>query len=472
MSHTTIGGETPAPTGSAPRSESRTDVIRRLTQRLETERPRLDKFDNYYSGTQPIAFLAPEVRAATSNRLSNLVVNWPRLVVRAVEERLNVSGFRLGKDQPADTALWDMWQANNLDEGAQQAHQESLIHGRAYALVWAGINRDTPRITIESAKQVIVEHAVGSRQRVRALKRFVDDGYAFATLYEPFEITRWRSVGRAPDAGDASYVPAGGWALQETIPNPLGVVPVVPLVNEARLMNLDGDSELADIVPLADGINKLAVDLMTSAEYSAMPRRWVTGLEIQEVADPVSGEKVPVEPFSSTAGRTWQAEGEETKFGQFPEATLTGFIDAMQHFTREIAALASLPPHYVALSFDQPASADAIRSAEASLVSKARRKMVSFAGSWEEVMRLAVQVRDGIVRPEMQSLETIWRDPETRTTAQAADAAAKLVQAGIIPVQQAWDDLGYSPMQQERMRKMRRQDALDAVVVDPEKLLP
>ena len=38
-------------------------------------------------------------------------------------------------------------------------------------------------------------------------------------------------------------------------------------------------------------------------------------------------------------------------------------------------------------------------------------------------MRLAVLVRDGVQRPGMESLETIWRDPETRIVAQAADAA-------------------------------------------------
>ena len=452
-------------------------AIRDLTQKLEEARPDLERFDNYYSGRQPLAFLAPEVREAVGDRLQSLVVNWPRLVVGAVEERLDVQGFRIG--ETTDTRLWEVWQANGLDEYSQLAHTDALVYGRSYAIVWAGPDPEVPRITVESPKQVTVEHAPGSRVRLRAIKKWVEDGYAYATLYTPDAIYRYRSLGHAPDTGDASYVPAGGWGLQSTIPNPLGVVPVVALVNRPRLLAQEGESELADVLPVADAVNKLATDMMVSAEYHAMPRRWATGVEIIEKPEldengVPTGEQVPdPEQFASTAGRTWIAEDPEARYGQFGEASLAGFLEAIRTLTHAIASIAGLPPHYVALTAtDNPASADAIRSAEASLVSKARRKMRAFGGGWEEVMRLALLVRDGTLPTGMDRLETVWRDPETRTVAQAADAATKLVAAGILPVQQALEDLGYSPVQIERMREMRRQDALDRTSINTSDLMP
>ena len=457
----------------------RTDFIRAMTQRIEEERARLVRLDLYYSGTQPLAFLAPEVREAVAGRLTSLVINWPRLVVGAVEERLDVEGFRLAPESAPDSDLWRIWQANGLDEGSQEAHTEALVHGRAFAIVWAGTN-GIPRITVESARQMIVTRAPGSRVVIRALKRWIEDGYAFATLYEPDAITRWRSVSKAPDAGDASYAPAGGWSLRETIENPLGVVPVVPLVNRPRLLLPDGESELTDVLPIADAVNKIATDLMVSAEFSAMPRRWATGIEIAEEqkldddGSPLTDEDgqpimVPANQFSPVAGRLWLAESAETRFGQFSESELTSFTNAIRMFTQALAAMSGLPPHYVALAAqDNPASADAIRSAEASLVSKARRKQRSFGGSWEDVMRLALLVRDGTPPAGADALETVWRDPETRTVAQAADAAVKLVQAGILPAQAALESLGYSPQAVERIRSMRRQDALDQVVAELE----
>jgi hypothetical protein len=60
-------------------------------------------------------------------------------------------------------------------------------------------------------------------------------------------------------------------------------------------------------------------------------------------------------------------------------------------------------------------------------------------------------------------METLWRDPATPTRAQQADAAVKLVQAGILPAEAAWEDLGYSAARRERLRNMRA----EAAALDP-----
>ena len=59
-------------------------------------------------------------------------------------------------------------------------------------------------------------------------------------------------------------------------------------------------------------------------------------------------------------------------------------------------------------------------------------------------MHLAVLVRDGVQRPGMESLETIWSDPETRTVAQAADAPVKKLSVRVSR-EQLLKDLGYRP---------------------------
>ena len=116
-----------------------------------------------------------------------------------------------------------------------------------------------------------------------------------------------------------------------------------------------------------------------------------------------------------------------------------------------LAAIAALPPHYVGLSGNSPTSAEAIRSAEASLVTRARRRQRVWGGAWEDVMRLAVQVQQGAPVSGMDELETVWANPETRTVAQAADAAVKLYAAGVIDRRAALEDIGYTPAQIERM---------------------
>jgi hypothetical protein len=73
-------------------------------------------------------------------------------------------------------------------------------------------------------------------------------------------------------------------------------------------------------------------------------------------------------------------------------------------------------------------------------------------------MRIARRIVDGDWNPDLLQLETQWRDPATPTRAQAADAAVKLVQAGILPVEAAWEDLGYSAARRAKLRDLRRAD--------------
>jgi hypothetical protein len=154
------------------------------------------------------------------------------------------------------------------------------------------------------------------------------------------------------------------------------------------------------------------------------------------------------------------------KFGQFSEASLDNFTKAIEMFAGKIAALSGLPPHYLGMQGSNPTSADAIRSSEASLVSIVKAKQVILGGAWERVMRLAILMRDGAVDPAAKSMETIWRDPATPTIAQQSDAIFKLRTGGIIDARQAQEDLGYSPVQIERMQD-RREEAIAAGLPDP-----
>lgn len=446
---------------------SSVDNLAGLIRKMEEHRPLLDKFDSYVNGTQPLAFLSPEVLRATENRLKPLNVGWPRLIVQAVEERLDVAGFRTaGADKP-NGSLWDLWQDSNLDEESQLLHLDSLVYGCGYALVWAD-DAGNPRITVESPREIYVERYPGSRRRRFALKRWVEDERGHAVLFTETQVFRFRTEAKMVNPAFLDGF-TSDWQLWNTYANPLGVVPVVPFPNRPRTGRPHGESELADLLPVLDALNKLGSDLMVASEFHAMPRRWATGVELPELVDENSnptGEVDTSRAFSPDIGRVWLAEAVDAKLGQFPGADLSGFVNAIATLTQTLGALSALPPHYLGLHGDQPASADAIRSAEASLVAKVRRKQKILSGGWEECLRLSCAIRDGHYDPALNRLETIWTDPETRTVAQGADAAVKLVSAGLLSVDAALEQyVGLSPTQIENNRALRRRAALDSAAV-------
>ncbi|HET6908895.1 MAG TPA: phage portal protein [Mycobacteriales bacterium] len=429
-------------------------LVDALTAKLNTSRTDLEQWDRYYRGTQPLSFLHPEVALTVGERLKSMVVNWPRLVLDALEERLDITGFRLPGQDAADQGIWRLWQANNFDLASGRCHLAALRHGRAFVTVWSSPDPQLPRLAVETARQMTVDYYPGTCAVRYALKRWTDGSLEYANLYLPDRITKYVRGGEIAKTPGAREV--GGWVIRGELDNPLGVVPVVPFLNRYDLDMPDGESELTDVVHLADAINKLATDMMVASEFHAMPRRWATGIEVSAGPEAKRVEEKARKYWDEAiAGRTWLA-GKEVTLGQFASADLSNFTNAINLLTAKAAALAGLPPHYVGITADNPASADAIRSAEAALVKRAERKQRTFGESWEAVIRLALQVRDGSLDPAYAEMETVWRDPQTPTVAQRADAASKLHTAGIIDVEQAQEDIGYSPQQRQQMADRRR----------------
>jgi hypothetical protein len=431
------------------------ELVRALSQQLVTERAEIDYLDRYYSGQQPLAFLDPKIRAATQGRLTSLVMNWPRIIVKAVVERLRVEGFRLaGEERPLEE-LHALWQASNMDRQSSLAHIDVLVHGRCFGMVWTGPT--APRLSMESAREVTATFDPETGLIREALKAFELDGTGRpqrANLYLSDRVEKYRQAN-------------GGWQLVETLPHDLGRPPVVLFSNEGRLGQPGGESDLADVIPVADAVNKLATDMMVSAEYHAMPRRWITGMQVAPAGTPEHerDREIMRQYLTEAEAGRYNSLPPGTNTGQYTEASLDNFVGAIRMLTEHLAALGKMPPHALGINTANPASADAIRSSEAGLVRRTEFKQPSLGESYEDLMRLAVLVRDGVVPESMNSLETIWASAETPTVAQLMDAALKGTQGQIITRRQAREDLGYTQVQIARMEAEDARAALGTVRV-------
>lgn len=437
-------------------------LVKMLNDKLNETGPKLRVFDQYYAGEQPASFLAKEAREALQHTLARMSVNFPKLLVTSLAERLEVTGFRV--DGEPSSELWSSWRRNRLRDAASQAHVDALIYGQSFAVVWAD-DRGRATVTVESPLQVSVVRDPVTRMVTAGLKRWVDaEGFARAALYLPDEVRMLKGNRVVNVETSASWqLPTDGfvstgWTVTEKLRNPFGVVPVVPVVNRGRLTEVDGRSEMTDVLGLTDALNKLMADAMVSSEFFARPRRWVTGLEVDYDDD-----GKPVYPFTDGEknGKAFIAEDPQVKFGQFEPSDLTAYSNLTQTVTSQIGALSGLPPHYLGVHGDQPASADAIRSAEASLVARCLELQRTFGAAWADVARLILAVESG-ADPLAVDVETVWESPETRTPAQAADAAAKLSGIGMPLEIVMADTLGFTPQQVARVMEMKQSEPVAA----------
>lgn len=435
----------PAPDGSA---ES---WLKRLGARLDQRQPTLNRLDAYYEGRHPLAFATQRFRREFREVFGNFSDNWCELVVSATRERLKIEGFRFAQDQQADDDAWAMWQYNALDAEAGLAHAEAIKLGESYVMVGPG--GEYPEITVEHPSQVIVEMAPGGRRhRLAALKRWEDeDGHARANVYLPDAVYRYRTA-RPIRSGILDS--RTEWVPDEigAVVNSLGVVPVIPLRNNPSMLG-GGRSDLEQVIPVQNAINKTMMDMLVASEMQGFRQRYATGIEIPE--DPDTGE--PIEnKFLPSQARVWNVPDKDASFGEFGQVDLAGFVREIEMLIQHLAARTRTPPHYLLGQSGAFPSGESLKATETGLVAKVRRKQVDFGEAWEEALRLAFLLRGDKERAQLISAETLWADPESRSEGETVDALVKMATLGV-PFSALWSRWGATPEEVDRWEADRQQ---------------
>lgn len=445
-------------------------MLRSMFADLVARRPTIEHASAYYDGLHNLAFAGQKFREAFGGLFGAFSDNWCQIVVDATEERMTVNGFRVGKELKPDAKAKAIWEDNDLDIQSQMGHSSGLVEGAFYVTVWPrgeGADSTKPEITVESAAGSIVRcHPKIRRRREAALRTYIDDdGYEHAELMFPDVVYLFRS--RAKRAGFVDPLRAQ-WVIEDQVdarryldasgsmPNPLGVVPMVEFLNRPRLRVARGvgwaaHSELTPIIPLQDAVNKFVSDMLVASEFGAFPQRWMTGYEPDEDEH---GKPIPPD-FKSGAGKLWWTEDGEARFGQFDPTNLGGYVEAVELLVQHIASISKTPAHYLRASADR-LSGESMKSSETPLIAKVKRKMSHRAAGWEEVMRLAGMVANIKELAKATAMETVWADPETRTESEHVDALQKK-QALNVPDMQIWEELGYTSEQVNRFPAMRAQ---------------
>lgn len=437
-----------------------------LNEELDDRTSDIRKLDDYYEGEHAVPDHIREIRAEAEYRtlLKQAVTNWPKLIVDSVEERLEVTGFRFGESYEADADIWNLWQRNGLDADAGLVHDAALINGRAYAIVWADAAGNAQIVPEHASTTVVAYDRLSRRNRLAALRRWREGTRWYCTLYLPSGIFKFvtdkdHMLPRA-DNFERRELDTEPWPL----PNPLGVVPVVEFqVNRMLKPSMFGEAEgeYENVLPVIDRINTTVFAGLLAQAYSSFPVRALIG-------DPIRTDEDgnPLAPFQAAVNRLVQIENPDGKLVQLPESDLSNYIKFAEMHVRHLAAITKTPAHYL-LGDMVNLSADAIRAAEAGLISKIRKHHRSLGEAWEDTMRLALLVEDPTdPRAFAVDAEVKWRDPESRSQAEQADAAVKL--ANILPWQALAERvLGATPQQIAQWEVQRASDQLGALLANP-----
>lgn len=414
----------------------------------------------YYGGNHQLHFATEKFRNAFGALFQKFADNMMPPVVDAVRDSLVVTGFRVeaGDEGMADEA-WRLWQEARMGRRAGEVHKEALRSGDAYLIVWPDAEGRV-RFNPNKAHLCAVNYDEETGERVESAVKLWKraDNYYRLNLYLPDRIEKYVTQRAHPNGQPANVkvfarfeVAGEAWPLE----NPYGTVPVFHFANNADLGET-GTSELKDVMPLQDALNKAVLDKMVAMEFTAYTQRYAIGLEVD--TNPLTGK--PIVPFEGL--ERWITVGSENvKFGQFEGASLEQFLRVQNDFRMEIARVSGTPLHYFFLQTGQVPSGEALKNIEKRFLKKVQDRQTSFGQVWEDALSLALKMDDATGASKDVRLFVEWEDPAPASERERLDALLAKKELGVSTTQ-LLVEAKYGLKDIERMRREREEEREEA----------
>lgn len=430
-------------------SAEQATLVTKLNNQLDASSRDDERLGKYYEGSQVLEHIGlavpPELRKFET------VINWSRVTVDSVAQRLKVKDFILPGESTSSSGLREDWDANNLDSESDLLHNDTLLYGRGFVCVGTNAeDPDHPLITVESPREMAAVVDPRTR-RISAATRFYgatadDPTPKYSTLYEP-NSTVWLEK------------QSGSWVEVDRDVHNLGRVPIVMFLNRRRTGSWSGVSEMKDVIPLVDSAARAITNLQIALETHSVPQKWVLGMSKGDFVDP---EGNPIPAWLSYFSAIWANGNKDAKVGQFAASDLKNFHDTINHYAQMVASVTGLPTRYLGQTSVNPAAEGAIRADESRLVLNVEGKASNFGDGWAWVMGIAERFRTG-AWPKVNQIKTEWYDAGTPTFAQKADALTKLYAngTGVIARESVQDELGWSQAKKDRDREYRTLEMQD-----------
>lgn len=373
---------------------------------------------------------------------------WGRRVVTAVTDQLYVEGYRGAKDAE-NAAPWQWWQQNGLDSRQIAVHEAAVGYGLAYGVVLPGrswLGDPMPVIRGLDPSQMIAVYEDPAW----------DDWPIYALRAEPQRVgdrTGWRLRLYDADEVHLLVMSESGDSLThfETRSHGVGVCPVVRFTNHLDLRGrAAGDVE--PIIPVLGRIDQTVFDRLVVQRFASWKVRTVAGMAKPELPEDASAERLRLKVEDILI-----AEDPDTKFGTLDETSLGGFIEAHDADVRALAALSQSPAHELVGTMAN-LSAEALAAAEASLTRRVTRVKHPLGEAWEQTLRLGAKIMGDEDAAKDVASQMHWRDMESRSLAQAADALGKLATMLGVPVELLWEKIpGWTTTDVDRAKQLVEQ---------------
>lgn len=398
------------------------DAAKRLLNQLNGRQKANRRQDLYYGARQAVRDLGIAIPPHLCDLEAS--IGWPAMAVDVLNERLRQDGWVVpGVD--GDGGLGEIEGANQLRRELRVGARLAMIHGVSFGVAGRGdaaAGEPEVLVTVEPATRMTVTWDHRRKAVTEALLIEAGDrgGVKGGTLWigdQVIEITRKGSR----------------WELAERFDNTVGRPPIVRFVNRYGADRRGRPEITRPLRAYSDNAIRTVVAMEVSRDFHAAPKFWLLGAEESQFVGPDGKSKSAWETYIGRLNAIPATDdGVVPTVQQFSGASPAPFIEQLRALAQMVSAESALPISYLGLVHDaNPASADAALVSEARLNLRAEERQDDFGDDRGQLARFAMWIRDG--EDPGVTPRPIWRSAATPTLSAAADAAVKLVAAGILP---------------------------------------
>jgi hypothetical protein len=365
----------------------------------------------------------------TDSRMDRYNANYCEMVVAAMADRLTLEGVEADTDEGREWVA-GVLNANRLDGLQIDVREAALRDGVTYVMV---AYDDDGGVTLahelawDNDAGCLVVYDRSGRQIVAGVKVWVEADVRRANIYYPASTEKYRS------SEDGSLVLIED--AEDTSRN--GDAPGVPLVafrNKGR-----GVSELVNVVPLQDSLNRTLISMVMSAELTAFailfakgfkpPAGLTPGMMIHAMVQGIDGN--PVTPETEEEARAFATMNNSYSLERIEGGSLDQLIGQAEFVITQIATISSTPVPGQMGGDSQ--SGEALKQRDTRLLGKVQRAQVQMGNAWEDVLALAhrQQTLFGVQQPPAVLVwRARWKNAEMRNDADILKAAELLQKWG------------------------------------------
>lgn len=419
------------------------------------------KCQKYYEGKHLI--MAPDKYLDLVRRHYGIKINYCEPIVEAPVSRLTVESISCD-DPNVLEALNKVWKQNRMDAKTIKLHRNAIKKGDCFAQVWPHFppNGDKPdKYEIKFLTPDIIlpiYESDDSESLVMVRKQWVsfnENGQPMAHkwLFYNDHIERYYfPLNRNITSMGVSDFARLGWLEDNLdgnpgrIENPYGIIPIVPFRNKEDDSPF-GTSELHNAFSVQDGINKLVVDLMRTADFQAFKQRYVVGVEEEEI--PVNTD-TGMRELRSNPGEVWRFGGDGVTVGELNATDPSGILSSIDKLVDHLSSITRTPKSALQDSIGTASSGYALSKVEAPLLDKVREKQISFGNSYEDLNRLLIiqmQYHGDLPQGEIPETSIEWESSTSESSEEKLYNAQRkqiLKQNGVISAKQWGLEEGYT----------------------------